>query len=329
MKSSFRETLKTICLSFVFLLPLATHAKPAGEIIFRHPTDYRELWIGNVNDEQSARPIFRLPHIITEFSIQKDGRYIVAVVKIVVDELDELANVYDVYLLDRKHPTAEAKKLTHGEYTQIIDADVSPSGDVVFANQSFVIFGKIRERGLYLISNHEIKNKKPTAKLLRKDSPYWIDWAPDGKKIAYSTDTGIFLFNTTTKEVSQITKDGDWPVFSPDSKYLAFLTKSDRHKIGIRPFVGPRHLRHIEHKEGFHIDSVTWSADGQYLVYTLFNREPAYTNFAVHIESGRTEQILETYSNGGLGMFEWATRAYAVQPEGLMATVWGKIKQEK
>ena len=79
MKSSFRETLKTICLSLVFLLPLATHAKPSGEIIFRHPTEQRELWIGNVNDEQSARPIFRLPHVITAFSIQKDGRYIVAV----------------------------------------------------------------------------------------------------------------------------------------------------------------------------------------------------------------------------------------------------------
>ena len=101
MKSSFRETLKTICLSFVFLLPLATHAKPSGEIIFRHPTEQRELWIGNVNDEQSARPIFRLPHTITAFSIQKDGRYIVAVVKVIVDELDVLATVYDVYLLDR------------------------------------------------------------------------------------------------------------------------------------------------------------------------------------------------------------------------------------
>ncbi len=329
MRSSFREMFKTICLSFVFLLPLATHAKPSGEIIFRHPTEQRELWIGNLNDEQSARPIFRLPHIITAFSIQKDGCYIVAVVKIVTDELDVLATVYDVYLLDRKHPTAEAKKLTHGEYSEIIDADLSPGGDVVFTNHSFVIIGKIRERGLYLISNHEIKNKKPIAKLLRKDSPYRVDWAPDGKKIAYSTDTGIFLFNTTTKEVSQITKDGDLPVFSPDSKYLAFRTNTDPHKIGIRPFVGPRHLRYIEPKEGLSIDALTWSADGQYLVYTLHNHEPAYTNFAAHIDSERTEQILETYSNGGLAMFDWATRAYALHPEGLLTTVWGKIKQKK
>lgn len=328
MKSSFRETLKTICLSFVFLLPLATHAKPSGEIIFRHPTEQRELWIGNVNDEQSARPIFRLPHTITAFSIQKDGRYIVAVVKVIVDELDVLATVYDVYLLDRKHPNAEAKKLTQGEYSEIIDADISPGGDVVFTNHSFVIIGKIRERGLYLISNHEIEKKKPIAKLLLKDNLYRVDWAPDRKKIAYSTDTGgIFLFNTITKEVSRIAKDGDFPVFSPDSKYLAFRTSTKPYKIGVRPFVGPRHLRYIEPEEGLSIDDLTWSADGQYLVYTLHNHEPAYTNFAVHIESGRTEQILKTYSNGGLAVFEWATRAYALEPEGLMTTVWGKIKQ--
>lgn len=329
MKSSFRKTLKTICLSFVFLLPLATQAKPSGEIIFRHPTERRELWIGNVNHEQSARPIFRLPHIITAFSVQKDGRYVVAVVKVVVDELDVLADIYDIYLLDRKHPQAEAKKLTQGEYSHIIDVDFSPGGDVVFTDHSFVIIGKIRRRGLYLISNHEIERKKPTAKLLLKGNLYQVDWAPDGKKIAYGTDAGIFLFNTATKEVSRITTDGHFPVFSPDSKYLAFRTNTKPYKIGVRPFVGPRHLRYIELKEGIATDYFTWSADGQYLVYTLYNHKGTYTNFAVHIESGRTERILETYSNGGLDMFEWATRAYALEPDGLLTTVWGKIKEKK
>ncbi|MDE0635228.1 MAG: hypothetical protein OXI43_05155, partial [Candidatus Poribacteria bacterium] len=101
-------------------------------------------------------------------------------------------------------------------------------------------------------------------------------------------------------------------------------------KLGIVSVVGPRNLRYIEPEEGFSIDYLTWSADGQYLVYTLYNHhDPAFTNFAVHIDSGVTERILETYSNGGLWAFEWATRRYALEPEGLLTTVWGEIKQRK
>ncbi len=82
MKFSLEKILKAICLCLVLLLPVATYAAPTGEIIFRYPEDYRELWIGNVNDGRSAQPLFRLPHDITAFSIQKDGRYIVVVVQI-------------------------------------------------------------------------------------------------------------------------------------------------------------------------------------------------------------------------------------------------------
>ena len=330
MKSSFKKVLKTICLCLMLLLPVATHAAPTGEIIFQYPKDYRELWIGNVNDGQTAQPLFKLPHDITAFSIQKDGRYIVAVVKIKAD--DELDVFYDVYLLDRKNPNAVPKRLTQGEYSEIIDADVSPDGDVVFTNHSFIIIKQPLERGLYLIPNTEIKKEKPIAELLLKENPYQVDWAPNGKQIAYSTDFGIFLFDTATNETSHTIKDGEFPVFSPNSKQLAFLTKTKPYKLGIVSVVGPRNLRYIEPEENSYIEFLTWSADGKYLVYASYiNRIPifAYFNFAVHIESGRIERVLETYSSGGLRTFEWATRRYALEPEGLLTTVWGKIKQKK
>ena len=331
MKSSFKKVLKTICLSLMLLLPVATHAAPTGEIIFRYPKkDSRELWIGNVNDGRSARPLFKLPHAITAFSIQKDGRYIVAVVKI--KGKDEFDTVYDVYFFDRKNPNAGPKKLTQGEYSEIIDADVSPDGNVVFTNHSFVILKQPLKRGLYLIPNTEIERKEPIAKLLLKESPYQVDWAPNGKQIAYSTDFGIFLFDTATKETSHIIIDGEFPVFSPNSKQLAFLTRTEPYKLGIVSVVGPRNLRYIEPEENSDIKFLTWSADGKYLVYASYiNRIPifSYFNFAVHIESGQIERVLETYSNGGLSAFEWATRRYALEPEGLLTTVWGKIKQRK
>ncbi|MDE0084933.1 MAG: hypothetical protein OXU23_04410, partial [Candidatus Poribacteria bacterium] len=274
-------------------------------------------------------PLFKLPHDITAFSIQKDGRYIVTVVKMAAD--DEFESFYDVYLFDRKNPDGVAKRLTQGEYSEIIDVDVSPDGDVVFTNHSFVILKQPLERGLYLISNTEIEKKKPIAELLLKENPYQVDWAPNGKQIAYSTDFGIFLFDTFLKKTSHIIKDGDFPVFSPNSKHLAFLTKTEPYKLGIVSVVGPRNLRYIEPEENSYIEFLTWSTDGKYLVYSSYiDRIPifSYFNFAVHIESGRTERILETYSNGGLRVFEWATRRYAIEPEGLLTTVWGKIKQK-
>ena len=337
MTNRFKNTVKILCLSLMLLLPVATYAAPTGEIIFRYPKDYSELWIGNANDGQTAQPLFKLPHDITDFSIEKSGRYIVAVVKI--KGKDEFDSFHDVYLLDRKNPNAAPKKLTQGEYSEIIDADVSPDGDVVFTNHSFVILKQPLERGLYLIPNAEIEKEKPIAELLLKNNPFQVDWAPNGKQIAYSTDAGIFsdagifIFNTTTKKVSQITKDGELPVFSPDSKQLAFLAKTkpfELGKLGIVSVVGPRNLRYIEPEEGVSVDHLTWSADGEYLVYTIYDDwDPAFTNFAVHIESGRTERVLETYSNGGLWKFEWATKRYPLEPEGLLTTVWGEIKQKK
>ena len=329
MKSSFKKRLKTLCLCLMLLLPVVTHAAPTGEIIFKYPKDYSELWIGNANDGRSAQPLFKLPHDITYFSIQRDGRYIVAVVKIKAN--NELDSFHDVYFLDRKNPNVEPKRLTQGEYSEIFDADVSPDGDVVFINYSFVILKQPLENGLYLIPNTEIERKEPIAELLLKESPYQVDWAPNGKKIAYSTDFGIFLFDTATKKTSHIIKDGEFPVFSPNSKQLAFLTKTKPYKLGIVSVVGPRNLRYIEPEEDAYIEFLTWSADGKYLVYASYIDFPifSYFNFAVHIESGETERVLETYLNGGLRLFEWATRRYALEPEGLLTTVWGEIKQRK
>ncbi|MDE0638116.1 MAG: hypothetical protein OXI43_19935, partial [Candidatus Poribacteria bacterium] len=159
MKSSFKKVLKTLCLSLMLLLPVVTHAAPTGEIIFKYPKDYSELWIGNVNDGQTAQPLFKLPHDITYFSIQKSGRYTTAVVQI--KGKDEFDSFHDVYLLDRENPNAAPKRLTQGQYREIIDAAISPEGDVIFTNHSWGL-----RPGVYLIPNHEIEKKNPNAKLL-------------------------------------------------------------------------------------------------------------------------------------------------------------------
>ena len=217
MTNTFKNTVKIFCVCLAIFLPVATQAQIDWEIIFRHPADYHELWFGNGDDERSAHRIFRLPRPIKVLSIQKGGRYIVAVVD------DKLPDLVDVYLLDRNIPGSEAKNLTRGAYTQIPDAAISRNGDIVFINLSFIIprNGKFI-RGLYLIPFREIEKKRPKAELLLEVDAEQVDWAPNGKEIVYETDWGIFHFDIRTKKISHITKDGTSPVFSPDGKKSLF-----------------------------------------------------------------------------------------------------------
>ncbi len=339
MKSSFKKVFKAICLSLILLLPVVTQAQTDWEIIFRHPADYHELWIGNGDDERGAHRIFRLPRPIKVLSIQKGGRYIVAVAD------DKLPDLVDVYLFDRNIPGSEAKNLTRGAYTQIPDAAISRNGDIVFINLSFVIpnngkpnNGKLI-RGLYLIPFREIEKKRPKAELLLEVDAEYVDWAPNGKEIVYETDWGIFHFDIRTKKISHITKGGTSPIFSPDGKKIAFLTRTSPTKIGIKT-AGQRNIKYIELEEiglekvgleeGAEAINVTWSVDGQSIVYTVFNMfDPAsYSNFVVPIDGGDPEQIFKAYFEDGLSLFEWTNFPQAVDPVNKLATIWSKLKAE-
>ena len=104
----FRLCLLYCCL--VCILPLAAHANPTGEIIFSPSADFFGLWIGNVQDRQDARSVFRQKLIIIELSIQKDDPYLVAVAERFVE--DDLHLVIDAYLLNRKNWFIKEKNLT-------------------------------------------------------------------------------------------------------------------------------------------------------------------------------------------------------------------------
>lgn len=325
----FRLCVVYLCL--VCFLPLATHAKPNGEIIFRHPENFRELWIGDVNNGGNTHLIFRQELLIMQLSIQKDDIYLVAVAERFVN--DELHLHIDAYLLNNKMPNAEAKNLTQGRYGEILDVAISRNGDVVFTNRPFVPVknGEVQERGPFLIPNHEATQKhNPKAKLLKQVDADYVDWAPHRNQIAYSTDKGIFFFNILTTKVSLIIKDGYSPVFSPDGKKLAFLTRTKPTKLGIISLANLHNLKHIEIEGGVSPIYLTWSPDGQYIVYTLASRNLTYSNFAVPIAGGPPEQILEMYA-GGVPLFEWThaakSGAHAVEPTNKLTTLWGKLKQ--
>lgn len=56
----------------------------------------------------------------------------------------------------------------------------------------------------------------------------YLSWSPDGTKIAFEGDDGIFVVTTKTKAVSRLTKDNDTqPAWSPDGARIAFLRTRD------------------------------------------------------------------------------------------------------
>ena len=323
--SVFRLCVVYLC--FVYFLPFTTHAKLTGEIIFPDPLEFRELWIGKINEGHSARRIYRLPLLVMELSVQKGNRYLLVVAES-FDE-NELQLGVDAYLLDRNKRHAGARNLTQVRFGTILDAAISRNGDVVFTNLPFVPIrnGVLQDRGLFLISQEAMWKDPPKAELLKRIDAYQVDWAPHRNQIVYSTDRGIFLFNVLTKKVSQITKEGERPVYSPDGKRIAFFTKTKPTKIGIISLVNPLDLTYIEIKGDVPPHYLTWSLDGQHVVYTLSGRNLTYSNFAVPVVGGPHKRILEMYA-GGVPLFEWTHTAYAVEPANKLTTLWGKLKQQ-
>ena len=185
----------------------------------------------------------------------------------------------------------------------------------------------LQDRGLFLISQEAIWKNPPKAKLLKRVNAYQVDWAPRRNQIAYSTDKGIFLFNVLTKKVLQITKGGKRPVYSLDGKKIAFFTRTEPAKIGIISLANPLDLTYIEIKGDVPPHYLTWSPDGQYIVYTVSGRNLTYSNFAVPVAGGAHKRILEIYA-GGVPLFEWTHTAYAVEPAHKLTTLWGKLKQQ-
>ena len=320
----FRLCLLYCCLACI--LPLAAHAKPTGEIIFSHPVDRLGLWVGNVNFKRTSHKISDVPLLISQISIQEGDRYIVAIADRVSN--GEREYFVDLYLIDRKHLTE--KNLTQRQYNEILCADISRNGDVVFTNYPFSHKAERAVEGLYLLQNHEIEKRHPQAELL---FPAWgggdVDWAPNGKEIAFSTADGIFLMDVFTRKVSHIIRNGKGPAFSPDGKHLVFATFTIPSKLGILSLTEPHNIKYIEVEDGTFPRDLTWSPDGQYIVYTLFDAfvNTRYSNFAVPVAGGPSKRILEMY-DGGVSPFEWTNVSYAVEPANRLTTLWGKLKQQ-
>jgi len=330
----YRFCLCLLYYCFACLLPLEAHAKPTGEIIFRHPdpTESNGLWIGNVNFfGQTSRRILDHDLLIETLSIQEGDRYIVAIARrLRVFDIAKLGR--DLYLLDRKYWAVEAKNLTRGLYGDLLDASISRNGDVVFTTGQDIRLkdGTFPKPGIYFISHREIKKPHPKAELLLQlpSEAGPVDWAHNGKKIVFSTGDGCFLMDVFSGNVSQILKGGRCSSFSPDQKKIAFMSFGIPRTLSLLSLANQQELRHIKLEDGVYPRDITWSADSRYFVYTIGGEgNTPYSNVAVPVSGGRPIRILQKAFNGGVPVFKWTNVLYTVEPTKKLTTLWGELKQ--
>lgn len=314
-------------LCFTVLLPFATtQAELTGEVIFGHPKHFDELWMTHVEDPRTAHRIFSDPvEAIGKFSVQKGGPLLVFI--------SFRGIVADVHLLDRTQPRRKTRNLTKGLFDGISDVAISKNRDVVFTTG---FLEPPEARGIYLIPHHQLKRDLPAATPLKRVSAVNVEWSPNGEAITYATGSEVFLLNIFTSEHLRIARDGIAPALSPDGKKIAFahVFRPEPHEnhLSIFSLATLQPVVHIE-VNALPDDTsgwwgLSWSPDGQYLIYTTFTKNfHSFHNTTVPIAGGPHERVFEKLSPDGVREFDWTRITYAVESRNHLTTLWGEIKQ--
>ena len=317
----------------VVLLPLSTYAELTGNVAYKHPYNYDEIWITDIRDTRNARLLFKHNSVIIDLSVQKNSRFIAIVSRNENDPLKE-----DTYLVDiiQGHAT-----LIQDRFKDINYIDISHDGDIIFTTslsnlQIPINDGNNQKPEIYLIRRDVIGKQNPKITLLNEiGTRPRVDWTPNGKQIVHGSYAGLFLIDVATKNETRISRTGSHPAFSPDGKKIAFSYvdgATGNRQIDIisldtlQPLMTIKDL--IVHAS---LQSLRWSPDGEYLIYTayvkhLFEKRTSHQNIAVPVNGGPPERTLDI-GNRGVSLFDWIDTAYPVEPKNHLTTLWGKIKQ--
>lgn len=281
--------------------------------------------MANLKDLSNMRPIYKHNTDIFKLSVQKDSPYI-AIVARNEDGIGPHHTKEDLYIINisLKHTV-----LIREKFDEIKDIDISHRGDIVLAN--YPIMRDDLKRGIYLIGRNEIGKQNPKLVWLKDIRGFSdLEWAPNGRQIAYGSTKGVYLYDVNTENETLISKKGRYLAFSPDGEKLAFSyfnNATGNIQIDIISLDTLQPVRTINDFIWHQYPStkIIWSPDGEYLIYRATVRNLLEQNnkggiFAVPVGGGSSERI-------GTGILDWINSAYPVEPTNRLTTLWSKIKR--
>ncbi|HEY4788796.1 MAG TPA: prolyl oligopeptidase family serine peptidase, partial [Bacteroidales bacterium] len=157
---------------------------------------------------------------------------------------------------------------------------------------------------------------------IMKDQPYdsplppyfdisEISWSPDGKMLAYSckklkgkafaisTNSDVYVYHTDNGTTENITEEmmgyDRYPVFSPDSKRVAFQSmetpgyESDKSRLFVYDF-GTKTKKYLTANFDQESSNYQWSDDGK-TIYFISGIQATYQIYAVNVESDSIRSV--------------------------------------
>ena len=147
-------------------------------------------------------------------------------------------------------------------------------------------------------------------------------WSPDGKWIAYKSDTDgnevfdLYVVSPVTAEVVNLTnspEDKEWdPLWSPDGKRLAYIYRAKGQAYyQIRVIdMATRQIQKVTEDQpaGVHYWAPNWSHDGKRLAFEEWNAEFDSGGFSIfQFETGKFTRVIERQPKRWFALAGWAT----------------------
>jgi Tol biopolymer transport system component len=118
-----------------------------------------------------------------------------------------------------------------------------------------------------------------------------FDWAPDGKRMAFTSEADIYVIGSDGSNRTRVTADGDdsQPRWSPDGSRIAFVSeRRGTSKIYVMNADGSGQSRLTDASESFHESFPAWSRDGTRIAFEGTGEDQGI--YVIHADgSGQTK----------------------------------------
>jgi tricorn protease len=172
------------------------------------------------------------------------------------------------------------------------DFDLSPKGERALFSARGEIFTAPIENG-------------PTRNLTRSPGAHdrSAGWSPDGKQIAFISDPSgeeeIYLVPQDGSSAPKALTKGNHarlyhPAWSSDNKRIAYSDKEGR--IFVVTVADGKQVE-IANERNFQVTDYVWSADGNWLAFSLSQKQRARALYLWSAETGKTTQVTEGFFN--------------------------------